>query len=387
MTTASPADIERRALDGDADAQYALAAILVEHRQGKLARQWIERAAAQGHADALFTLAGSLLTVSEGAVDSRADAVAGLERAREKGSIAALRVLAALTAAGLIGDGGWAGALSMLREGCETQDVGALREAAALLLQEDENDPDGAAMLLEAAKNEKFAAALVDRRRARGCLDVRTDYSLDRAFEKIFAASEKGVAETLCERPYVTAIHGVFSADLCDHLIFAALPRMKREEVLGADGKRSLHPHRTAYGALLGFGFADMPSVMAGRRLAQLARLPYSHGEPLSILRYRTGQEYRVHHDFLGPKDPDLAAHGQRMRTAIIYLNHGYGGGETHFVVPDFRFAGKTGDVLVFNNVDENGSTDYQARHAGRPIEHGEKWIASLWFRDRPFCA
>lgn len=386
MTAAAIQEIERRARDGDADAQYALAGILVERRQGNLARYWIEQAAARGHADALFTLAAAVLTASEGAIERRAEAVGGLMEAREKGSIAALRVLAALTAAGFVGEGGWNAAVTMLKEGCEARDAAALREAAALLFQGDEDDPDGAAMLSAAAAREKFAAALVDRRRMRNRATSSGGYSVEDAFAKIAALPLKGAPQKISERPNVTGYRGVFTADLCDHLIFSALPRMKREEVLGADGKRRVHPHRTAYGALLGFGFADLPSVMAGRRLAELAGLPYSHGEPLSILRYRTGQEYRVHHDFLGPNDPDLVAHGQRQRTALLYLNDGYVGGETHFVVPDLRFAGKTGDVLVFHNVDENGATDFQARHAGRPIEEGEKWVASLWLRDRPFC-
>ncbi len=119
--------------------------------------------------------------------------------------------------------------------------------------------------------------------------------------------------------------------------------------------------------------------------MARLARIPYSHGEPLSILRYVPGQEYRPHHDFLGPNDPDLGAHGQRLKTALLYLNEGYVGGATHFLAPAISFVGNRGDILIFDNVDENGALDYSVRHEGQKIERGEKWIASLWLRDRPF--
>ncbi len=386
MTIPTVHEIERRAFSGDAEAQYALAAILSERQQQDLARHWLERAASLGHADALFTLAGALLTKTEGAIEQRGEAVAGLQKARENGSIAALRTLAALTAAGLVGDEGWPGALAMMREACERGEAASLREIATLILEADEKDEDGGALLVTAAKSDALAAALVARRARRGLPTNEKCVSLSDAFGKLLVVKNDVNSEQICSRPRITAFRAAVGRDLCDHLVGAALPRLKREQVLGADGLRRTDPHRTAWGALLGFGFADLPAVIAGQRMASLAQLSYSNGEPLSILRYLPGQEYKIHHDFLGPNDPDLLAHGQRLKTALLYLNDGYAGGETHFLVPDIRFAGKTGDILVFHNVDESGALDYSARHAGRTIERGEKWIASLWLRDRPFA-
>lgn len=312
--------------------------------------------------------------------------MAALEKARERGSIAALRVLAALTAAGLVGDGGWTAALAMMREACEQADAPALREIAALLLALSPRDQDGAAFLHEAAKRDAFAAALVERRRIRSLETAAGPISIDRSFEKIACIEMNGEREEICKKPKVTVFKGVFATDLCAHLMGASVRRLKREQVLGGDGRRRTDPHRTSWGAIIGFGFADIPSVFAGRQMARLAEIPYSHGEPLSILRYRPGQEYRPHHDFLSGNDPDLKAHGQRLKTALAYLNDGYAGGETHFLSPDIRFAGKTGDVLIFSNVDDGGEPDFSARHAGLAIGKGEKWLASLWLRDRPFC-
>lgn len=385
MTATSNEEFERRARAGEPGAQYALAAIFAGRRQADLARHWLEKAAAQGHADAIFTLACHRLTATEGAADHRADAVAMLEQARDLGSIAALRSLAALTAAEFIGDDGWAGALRMMREACEREDPAALREVAVLALDSHPDNPDAEAMLSAAAAKDTFAAALISRRQHRGRATRAGSYSLDRAFEQIARPGDTGEGETLSTAPRVRAWRGAAGEDLCAHLIGAALPRLKREQVLGADGQRRTLAHRTAWGAMLGFGFADLPAVAAGRRMASLAGLPYPHGEPLSILRYLPGQEYKAHHDFLSPNDPDLGAHGQRLRTALLYLNDDYAGGETHFLTIDMRFAGRTGDVLAFDNVDAGGAPDFSVRHAGRPIERGEKWLASLWLRDRPF--
>lgn len=385
MTTPSPEEFEQRARNGDADAQYALSAIFVQRNRADIALEWLNRAAAQGHADALFTLACHLLTTTEGSPEHRTTTIAALDDARARGSLSALRMLAALTAAGLAGDEGWAGALLMMREACERGEPAAMREIAAVILSGAAADIDGEALLVAAARRDPLAGALISRRKRRGVETRAGDLSIDRAFTKFAPVADRGARIDLSAAPRIVAFRGVFGVDLCDHLMGAALPRLKRELVLGIDGQRRVHPHRTAWGAPLGFGFADFPAVYAGLTLAHLAQLPYVHGEPLSILRYLPGQEYRLHHDFLGPNDPDLTAHGQRMKTALLYLNDGYEGGETHFVEPDIKVAGKTGDVVVFDNVKPDGAPDYSVRHAGREITKGEKWLASLWLRDRPF--
>ena len=386
MADPSIREIERRAEAGDADAQYALAAVFAARGQADLARASLNRAAAQGHADALFTLAGALLTRTEGAREQRGAAVAGLKEARDKGSVAALRVLAALTAGGLDGgDADWTGALLMMREACDRDDPAAMREIAALLLEIAPDDEDGAALLREASRRDTLAKTLVDRRRGRGIAQGAGAVSLDRAFARLAAITDKGAYEQISSGPRIGIVRAAFGPDLCDHLIGVALPRLKRGQVLGADGQRRTDAHRTSWGALLGFGFTDLPTVYAGQRMARLAELPHSHAEAMSIFRYQPGQEYRVHYDFLGPNDADLGAHGQRLKTVLGYLNDGYGGGETYFLAPDIRIAGKTGDILVFDNVDAFGAPDFNSRHAGLPVTRGVKWLASLWFRDRPW--
>ncbi|MFZ5616121.1 MAG: 2OG-Fe(II) oxygenase [Pseudomonadota bacterium] len=386
METPSLLDIERRAEAGEAAAQYALAAALAGRQQAEAARLWLERAAAQGHADALFTLAGAVLTTTEAARERRTEAIDGLKAARDKGSVAALRVLAALKAAGLDGEADWPAALSMMREAVERDDASAMRESAAILFEAGDGDAAGA-LLNEAAKRDALASALIARRSHRGCATPAGPMSIGEALERLSKVEDRRTFEAVSDKPRVRSVRSAFGVDLCSHLIGAALPRLRRQEVIDpGDNKSRAHPHRTAWGAGIGFGFADLPAVFAGQRMARLAGIPYSHGETLTILRYRPGEEYRPHHDFLAHDDPDLPLHGQRVRTALLYLNEDYEGGETHFLTPNLKFTGKTGDVLIFDNVDETGAPDVSARHAGRPVIRGEKWLATLWFRDRPFA-
>lgn len=123
------------------------------------------------------------------------------------------------------------------------------------------------------------------------------------------------------------------------------------------------------------------------RRLAMLAGIPFLHAERLAVLRYDVGEEYRPHRDYLRGDDlaelrPERA--GQRVTTAFCYLNDVQAGGDTNFPVLGTRITPQRGRVVVFDNVLADGLPDPSTLHAGCPVERGEKWLATLWFRERP---
>ena len=39
--------------------------------------------------------------------------------------------------------------------------------------------------------------------------------------------------------------------------------------------------------------------------------------------------------------------------------------------------------MLAFDNVLNDGSPDKRSLHAGLPVTMGEKWLLSVWIRDR----
>jgi len=96
-------------------------------------------------------------------------------------------------------------------------------------------------------------------------------------------------------------------------------------------------------------------------------------GEPLTILRYRPGQQYRPHHD--------AGAGAARHWTALIWLNDDYDGGATDFPDVGLRVKGGVGDLLLFQNVTADGAPDQRMMHAGLPVTKGVKWMASRWIR------
>ena len=141
------------------------------------------------------------------------------------------------------------------------------------------------------------------------------------------------------------------------------------------------HPHRKSNSTNFGPTEADLVVTAVGRRIARLTGTASEAGEPLHILQYAPGDQFRLHHDAIrGASNP-------RVSTALVYLNDGYEGGETVFPELGIRFAGRRGDMLIWRNADAQGRALPETVHAGEPVRAGEKWVASRWIRARPFNA
>jgi ornithine carbamoyltransferase len=112
------------------------------------------------------------------------------------------------------------------------------------------------------------------------------------------------------------------------------------------------------------------------------------HAFALHCLPAHPGEEITEHFDFIDPEIPhyreELARHGERVVTFLIYLNDDYKGGETAFPHLSIRHKGHRGEALFFVNTLPNGSFDKRTLHAGRAPTDGEKWIVSQFVRDRP---
>lgn len=168
---------------------------------------------------------------------------------------------------------------------------------------------------------------------------------------------------------------GLFSAAECDLVLAAAEPRYLRSTIHDSRGRETPHPLRSSDGAPIHWLIED-PAIQAlNRRLARASGTTYAQAEPLLVLRYQNGQEYRRHFDAL----PSLT--NQRVKTALVYLNDGYGGGETEFPRLGLKVKGRKGDVLVFRNAAPDGTPDPLSEHAGLPVVDGVKYLASRWIR------
>lgn len=119
--------------------------------------------------------------------------------------------------------------------------------------------------------------------------------------------------------------------------------------------------------------------------VAQLTGVPAVFQEPLQILHYRPGDEYRPHFDAFAQDSPTLRQGGNRQLTLILYLNSVASGGETAFPELGIRIFPVPGSGVLFRNLNAQGQRHPQSLHAGLPVTQGEKWIATQWIRQGPY--
>jgi prolyl 4-hydroxylase len=186
--------------------------------------------------------------------------------------------------------------------------------------------------------------------------------------------------EILSESPQVRCVRGLLSEEQCGYVMQVAASHLQPSFVVDPrTGRRIPHPIRTSSGMSFGPTQEDIVIHGINRMLADITGTEVGWGEPLHILRYTPGQQYRPHVDTLPGEE------NQRHWTVLVYLNQGYGGGETRFDLAGLEFAGRQGDALIFRNVDESGGPDPATRHSGLPVTSGEKWLATRWIRQADY--
>lgn len=181
----------------------------------------------------------------------------------------------------------------------------------------------------------------------------------------------------LSEAPEATLFPRIFSTAECDYLRQADpdyRPSMVIDQTTGRDVPDRV---RTSDGTVIHWLIEDPAIHALNRRLAAASGTSVVQGEPLQILRYRPGQQYRNHFDFVP------GAENQRLFSALVYLNDGFKGGETCFVRTGLKVKARKGDGLVFRNLGADRRADPLSEHAGLPVTSGTKFLASRWIRER----
>lgn len=107
---------------------------------------------------------------------------------------------------------------------------------------------------------------------------------------------------------------------------------------------------------------------------------------PISIIKYEEGGEYKPHHDHWAHQKPNQNPQmGNRWKTAILYLNDDYDGGETEFPNWNVKVKGKAGELVTWTNLNKNGTPNMDTLHAGLPVIKGTKYIVVSWIRQFPY--
>lgn len=412
---------------GDSESQVLLAESLAAENDVEGAIAWVQRAVEGGnrYADALLG-AWQIL-----GYNVRMDTAAGLRRVEEAanaGEGAACALLAYLHAVGLAVDQSWDRALDWLVSAASLGNARALTQVGmlvsgdappglkitvwwaastrhfspaqlllgqALATSDDPRSRDvGAAWIGSAALAGNPRAAVLAGPdpaavKAGPPLSVEgIDFAEVRACLRVTPWLEEPVIEVLRTSPRIVSAARLIPGDVCDYLTALAAPYMQPAKVNTAEeGVPVQHSMRT--NSYMQFELTNSDPILAlvNHRLARLTGQPSNLQENTAVLRYRPGQTYADHYDFVDPEIPrfarELADRGQRVATALVYLNEEYKEGETAFPKLGLSYRGRRGDAIAFRNVDDKGLPDRRMLHTGRPPEHGDKWLLSKWVRDR----
>jgi prolyl 4-hydroxylase len=186
--------------------------------------------------------------------------------------------------------------------------------------------------------------------------------------------------EPLTDDGVVARVPGLLTAAECTHVAGSVHDLLA--PALVADprtGRMVPHPIRTSDHAVIGPLREDVVIRALTTRLAAVSNTPPGAGEALTVLRYRPGQQFRLHSDVLP------GTRNQRVATVLVYLNDDFTGGETVFPDYDLSIRPRLGDAVIFRNTDAAGRPLAKARHAGQPVVSGTKWLATRWIRARAY--
>lgn len=181
----------------------------------------------------------------------------------------------------------------------------------------------------------------------------------------------------------IKIIDNILTLEECNELINQAEKKLVTANVLGENRKG----YRTAHNCWL---FENTDLIIKIKNIIKLeTNLEIDNQEKIHIVKYDVGGEYKEHHDFFHPNtdyyDNVIKIAGQRIYSCLFYLNDDFNGGETDFPIKKIKVTPKVGRLLIWKNVKDDSSLDYDSLHSGLPIISGTKWIAIIWVRENKY--
>ena len=181
----------------------------------------------------------------------------------------------------------------------------------------------------------------------------------------------------------IKLLDDVLTVNECEQLINEYSTELRKLDTLGTP----IDNYRTADGTWI---YKDTElSLKIQNIIANDSGLPIENQEKIHIVKYEIGGEYKPHHDFFHPNtdyyENTMGTAGQRTHSYLFYLNDNFTGGETEFPHKKIKITPKTGRLLIWRNLKENGELDYDSFHAGLPVESDTKYIAIVWVRENSF--
>ena len=189
------------------------------------------------------------------------------------------------------------------------------------------------------------------------------------------------------EEPNVYTIDNFITQEECSHLIELSKDNIQQSLVSG-DSKGYVSERRSGQNCWIKHD-TDKIVLNICKKISQQVNIPLENAESIQVIYYSKDQQYYNHLDGWEFDNSEKSRRnmkwgGQRMITALCYLNTVEEGGGTRFSKLDKIVNAEKGKLLVFSNVINNSNIRHPlSEHAGMPVIEGEKWAFNLWFREK----
>ena len=193
--------------------------------------------------------------------------------------------------------------------------------------------------------------------------------------------------ELISKDPLIHEFKSFINIAICRHIIDVAKDNMKRAKVCG-EKQGFISKNRNNSHCWIPLTqdkiFKDLSS-----RIAIFLKKEISTAENFQIIHYSQGEEYKPHFDAWLVDGSDksrrvLKKGGQRIYTALCYLNNVEEGGITFFPEVPLKIQPEKGKLIIFKNtIGDTHIRDTRSLHGSLPVLKGEKWAFNLWFREK----
>lgn len=195
-------------------------------------------------------------------------------------------------------------------------------------------------------------------------------------------------AERLSDKLNIFKIKNVLTEDQCNRTIEIIKNKCQKSSVIDYEsGGSAISEFRTSSTAYL---FRKDNSVISEIEdaILTIVGIPEKYSEQIQGQYYKVGEQFKPHFDTLFPSSEkqkkDIEIFGNRTWTAMVYLNNTPKGGHTRFTELDLETVPNMGDMILWQNTRE-GSNIPESKHWGMPVEEGEKFILTKWFREKVY--
>tara|TARA_Y100000592_G_C5442074_1_gene303967 strand:- start:47 stop:625 length:579 start_codon:yes stop_codon:yes gene_type:complete len=167
----------------------------------------------------------------------------------------------------------------------------------------------------------------------------------------------------------------------CDKLI-KLIDEDHEPSTVGLGGETTLDKSRKSFTTAM----CDCKPVVRKLRdkIAKTMGVEVNQLEGLQGQLYEKGGYFTEHNDAFDSQNIKRygLASGNRIKTLMVYLNFDLEGGETYFPIVDRAYMPLKGYAVTWDNLRKDGSIEYAAKHEGKKVAFGKKYIITAWARE-----